>query len=257
MIQKRYRTSEVARLAGVHPNTVRMYEQWGLIAPPPRTPAGYRIFSQAHIHQMRIARQVFRTTWAGGEFRRHAVAMVHHCAAGRLEEAHQEGILMLGAVEEERRQAELSAQYLERWVSEGTPQELPAPLLIGQAARLLDTTIDSLRSWERNGLIQVPRDSHSGYRLYSAREIGRLRVIRMLIRSGYSTMAVLRMVLQLDRGRRENLRDLLDTPRPDEDVLSASDHWLTSLAGLQEMAQQAVEMLEEFIESGAIAELED
>lgn len=28
---KQYRTAEVAALAGIHPNTVRLYEQWGLI----------------------------------------------------------------------------------------------------------------------------------------------------------------------------------------------------------------------------------
>ena len=36
-------TSEVAAAAGVHPNTVRLYEQWGFIPPVPRGPKGYRL----------------------------------------------------------------------------------------------------------------------------------------------------------------------------------------------------------------------
>lgn len=28
---KKYRTSEVAKMMGIHPNTVRFYEEWGLI----------------------------------------------------------------------------------------------------------------------------------------------------------------------------------------------------------------------------------
>lgn len=34
--------SQVAQRAGVSPDTVRFYEKEGLIAPPPRSPAGYR-----------------------------------------------------------------------------------------------------------------------------------------------------------------------------------------------------------------------
>lgn len=39
---------------------------------------------------------------------------------------------------------------------------------IGNVARLLDTTIDRLRNWERNGLLAVPHDPKNGYRLYGA-----------------------------------------------------------------------------------------
>ena len=53
----------------------------------------------------------------------------------------------------------------------------------------------------------------------------RLRVIRMLLRAGYSMMAILRMLLQLDRGA--DPRQALDTPHPDEDVYTAADRWLS------------------------------
>ena len=47
-------------------------------------------------------------------------------------------------------------------------------------------------------LSMVPR-AKNGYRQYGAVEIGRLRVIRMLVRAGYSMMAILRMMLELDK----------------------------------------------------------
>ena len=50
------RTSDVARAVGVHPNTVRRYEEWGFLPPIPRTASGYRQFTQAHLEQMRLAR---------------------------------------------------------------------------------------------------------------------------------------------------------------------------------------------------------
>jgi len=120
-------------------------------------------------------------------------------------------------------------------------------LRIGEAASLLNTTIDAIRNWERNRLIKVPRDPANGYRQYGAAEIGRLRVIRMLLRAGYSMMAILRMISQLDRGETENLRHALDTPLPGDDVFMVNDHWLSALVGFQERALQVVVMLEEML----------
>ena len=37
---KTYSMSQIAKMVGVHPNTVRMYEEWGLIQKPVRKPNG-------------------------------------------------------------------------------------------------------------------------------------------------------------------------------------------------------------------------
>jgi DNA-binding transcriptional MerR regulator len=106
-----------------------------------------------------------------------------------------------------------------------------------------------LRNWERNGLATIPRDGENGYRMYRPTDIGRLRVIRLLSRVGYSQMAILRMMLQLDRGVTTNLRDALDTPRHDEDVYTAADRWLTTLAAQDEVATRLVATLAEIAAS--------
>ena len=111
----------------------------------------------------------------------------------------------------------------------------------------MGVTTDMLRNWERNGLIEVPRNPHNRYRLYGAVEIGRLRVIRMLRRAGYSMMAILRMLLQLDQGQKGGLRQVLDTPRPDEDVYSAADRWLSTLVAQEQRAMDLIAQLEEMI----------
>jgi DNA-binding transcriptional MerR regulator len=41
------RTSEISQAVGVHPNTVRLYEQWGFLPPIPRSLSGYRLFEVA------------------------------------------------------------------------------------------------------------------------------------------------------------------------------------------------------------------
>jgi DNA-binding transcriptional MerR regulator len=176
--------------------------------------------------------------------------MVYDAAAGDLEDALDWGRQLQDAVRAEREQADAAAMYLERWAQGEVEETLRRPLRIGQTAKLLHTTVDSLRHWERNGLISVPRNPRNGYRLYGAVEIGRLRVIRMLVRSGYSTMAVLRMMLQFDQGYRGNLRNVLDTPRPDEELLYFTDQWLSTLADMQDHADRAVVLLEAMIHKG-------
>jgi DNA-binding transcriptional MerR regulator len=241
------RTSDIARAVGVHPNTVRLYEEWGFLPPIPRSASGYRLFTDAHLDQMRLARMALHGPWPGKNLRRSALDLVRRSATGDLGGALEQAYRHLALVQAERAQAEAAVSLLERW-AEGTAADATStPLRISEAARLLDVTSDTLRNWERNGLIQVPRDPRNDYRLYGPIEIGRLRVIRMLLRAGYSTMAILRMVLFLDRVRPGDLRQVLDTPRADEDVYSAADHWLSTLDAFEQRALDLIAQLEKMI----------
>lgn len=240
-------TQHVAKAVGVHPNTVRLYEQWGFLPPIPRTPKGYRKFTQAHIDQMRLAVRALHSPWTGKNIRQASVKAVRQAAEGDLGGALESAYLHLATVQAEKAQAEAAAGLLERWAQGVSMESLSEPLSIGQAARLLGVSIDMLRNWERNGLIRIPRDPTTGYRVYGQAEIGRLRVIRMLVRAGYSLMAILRMMTALDQGRTSNLRQVLDTPRPDEDVYIAADRRLSALADQEQCAQDIIGILEEMI----------
>jgi DNA-binding transcriptional MerR regulator len=237
-------TSDVAREVGVHPNTVRLYEAWGYLPPVPRSASGYRLFTRTHLAHMRLARTALRGPWPGKNIRWSALALVRQAASGDLGGALERAYHHLALVQAERAQAEAAAELLERWAGGVAADATARPLQIGDTARLLGVTHDMLRNWERNGLIRVPRDPDNGYRRYGAVEIGRLRVIRMLNRAGYSQMAILRMLLYLDRERGGDLRQVLDTPRPDEDIYTAADRWLSSLAEQEQRAKDLISQLE-------------
>jgi DNA-binding transcriptional MerR regulator len=245
--QRHLRTSQVAKAVGVHPNTVRLYEEWGFLPPVPRSPSGYRLYTQVHLDQMRLARTALHGGWPGRNIRQSALALVRRSASGDLGGALEQAYHHLALVQAERAQAEAAADLLERWAQGTAADATTQPIQINEAAQLLDVTIDMLRNWERNGLIQVPRDPRNRYRLYGATELGRLRVIRMLYRAGYSTMAILRMVLFLDEGHKRNLRQVLDTPRSDEDVYSAADQWLSTLTEQEQRAQDMIGQIEAMI----------
>jgi len=190
-------------------------------------------------------RLVFGAVWAGRAIRQAGVAVVRAAAAQDFAGAAALAEKNLSVVHNEQFQAEAAVEVLQGWAENKTPAKAPPRLRIGQVARLLDVSVDMLHNWERNGLLETPRDPHNGYRLYGETEIARLRVIRLLLKSGYSMMAVLRMLVQLDHGEAKDLRAALDTPRPDEDVFSAADRWLSALAEAETCARQVIVQVRE------------
>jgi DNA-binding transcriptional MerR regulator len=247
-VTERYlRTSEVAAAVGVHPNTVRLYEQWGFLPKIPRTASGYRQFTAHHVALMRMARTALRGPWPGRAIRESALALVRQAAADDLGAALASGYRHLALVRAEQARADAAARLLERWAQGAAVDASSEWLRIGQAAERLGVTSDMLRNWERNGLLRVPRDPSNGYRRYGATELGRCRVIRMLRQAGYGMMAILRMMRALESGQGDDLRQTLDTPRPGEDVYMAADRWLSALADLEARALELIDQLEAMI----------
>jgi DNA-binding transcriptional MerR regulator len=48
------RVAELANVVGVNPDTIRYYEKAGLLAPPPRTPTGYRRYPVGTVDRLRF-----------------------------------------------------------------------------------------------------------------------------------------------------------------------------------------------------------
>jgi DNA-binding transcriptional MerR regulator len=252
MTAKFLRTSDLARLVGVHPNTVRKYVDWGLIPPVERTPSGYRLFTQQHLDCMRLARLIYSAPYPGRGFRALGTEIIRRAVVDDWQGAQEKAEEHLVLVQAELKNAEDAADLLEHWAQNtAADPEDESPLAIGEVSKLLGISIDVIRNAERNGLITVPRNSYNNYRLFGKREIERLRIIRMLTRAGYSHMAILRMFLELDRGNTRDLKKTLDTPRPDEDIFSAADRWLTTLHAQEEMARQVIKLINEITTSNS------
>lgn len=208
----------------------------------------YRLFTRRHLDCLRLAWLVYGGPPPSLAIHLSKVRIIRAAVGGDLAGALELARSHLAFVQAERTQAEIAADLLERWAAGAVDEVAIQPLSIGQVARLPGVSIDMVRNWDRNGLIDVPRDPASGYRRYGAAEISRLRIIRMLSRSGYSIAAILRMLLQLDEGKKTDLRRALDIPRPDEDAYLASDRWLSTLAGQEQRAHTIIALLEEMMQ---------
>src|SRR5579859_3788230 len=176
---KYLRTSDLAKAVGVHPNTVRRYVDKGRLPPVAYSASGYRRFTPHHLDCLRVAWMVYGGQYAGKAIYQSGVRIVQTTVSGDLRSARELARDHLALVQAERTQAEIAADLLERWASGELNEPAIQLLQIGQVARLLGVTIDVLRNWDRNGLIDVPRDPANGYRRYGAQEISRLRIIRI------------------------------------------------------------------------------
>jgi DNA-binding transcriptional MerR regulator len=249
MASRYLRTSDIAKALGVHVNTVRLYETWGFLPEIPRAPNGYRLYSAMHLEQARLAHLALR--WPYLSDKPLLIDLAQSAARGDLGMAIELAYKHLAHVRMERTFAEAAIEFLERWAA-GHLMDTPRQRVhISEAARHLNVTIDMLRNWERNGLIDVPRDPSNQYRLYGTAEFGRLRVIRTLALAGYSLMAILRMLQQFDAGKTDNLRTALDLPREEssnEAIEVIADRWLASLLELEQRAQAIIRQIGHMIE---------
>lgn len=247
MVSKYLKTSDLAKAVGVHNNTIRLYETWGFLPDIPRGKNGYRLYSIMHLEQARLARLALEWPYVGDKVL--LIELVKSAASGDLGMAMELAYQYLATVRMERTQAEAGIEFLERWAAGHLMDSSRQKMNISEAAKYLNVTVDMLRNWERNGLIDVPRDPANQYRLYGTTEFGRLRVIRTLVKSGYSLMAILRMLLAFDAGKTDNLRDALNLPpEDDESIAIIADRWLMSLVELETRAQTIIKQIAHMME---------
>ena len=189
-----YRTIDVARRIGIHVNTVRLYEKCALIPKPERLPNGYRVFTDLHIEQFKLARAALRVEVLQNGLRRQAVNIIKVSAAGNYEEAASLTRRYIRQVDQERENAEEAIQ-ITRQILAGldSGEHTGVSYTRKEAADLLGITIDTLRNWELNGLFTIKR-RENGYRVYSMKDIQRLKIIRSLRCANYSLAAILRML---------------------------------------------------------------
>jgi len=248
MPYNRLSTTKIARQAGCHPNTVRFYEQQGFIPPVRRNPKNnYRIYNPGHVDHMQLAVTAFKSPFPGWRLRRSLTQLVKHAATRDLGGALEIAYHHLTLVQSEITSADRAADFLENWAKGLTIDSAVKPLQTTQTAKLLGVTVDALRTWERNGLLEVPRNINNRYRQYGPAEIGRLRVIRMLRNAGYSINAIHRMFIKLDQGQHDDLKKTLDTPEADEDIFYATDSWLSTLTEQENRANWLINMLQKMI----------
>lgn len=241
-----YTTSDVAKVIGIHPNTVRMYEEWGLIPLAERKSNGYRIFTDFHIEQLRLARIAFQIEVLQNGLRKKVVEIIKLSAKRDFDKALMFAEEYRSQIQREQRNAEESIGIAKQILS-GKSAEHTFLLKRKEVSDYLDISMDTLRNWERNGLLQIKR-KQNGYRAYTSDDIERLKMIRTLRLANYSLEAILRMLNALEHNPQIDMRQVLNTPQTDSYIVSVCDRLIVSLKDAEENAEKMIIILLEMKE---------
>ncbi|MCI2422043.1 MerR family transcriptional regulator [Saccharopolyspora sp. K220] len=191
------RAVDIARRAGYSVQQVRNLERDGVLPPAARTPAGYRIFAEPHLH----AALAYRALAAGTgpvEAKRILRAAHGHPTSdvlALLDAAH-------ARLDAERRELKLAREAAEAIAAEPIDDVRPSDSMsISELATALDVRPSTLRHWDAEGLVVPGRDSARGPRRYSPDQVRDARIIHQLRMAGYR-IAPLKALLPQLRGSR-------------------------------------------------------
>ncbi|MGN0379015.1 MAG: MerR family transcriptional regulator [Butyrivibrio sp.] len=229
-----YKTSEVAKIIGIHPNTIRLYEKLELIPKPERLPNGYRVFTDFHIEQCRLVRIAFQVEVLQNGLRKKITRMIKAAAKNDFEAAVSLINEYIEQVILERNNAEEAIEIVKQLLS-GCEQTYTQSLKRNEVSKELDISMDTLRNWELNGLLTVKR-KENGYRIYTDDDIRKLKIIRSLRCANYSLEAILRLLNQLSEDPDADVRVTLNTPQQSENIISVCDKLIISLSEAEENA---------------------
>ncbi len=228
-MDKIYKTAEVAKRVGVHPNTVRLYEKLELIPKVNRLSNGYRVFTDYHIEQFNLARTAFKVEVLQNGLRKKIINVVKLSAKGEFQEAINCINDYINQIKQERKNAEEAIELSKKLLLEIDAKDNYIFFTRKQTSDYLQVTMDTLRNWEMNGLLTVKR-KQNGYRVYTESDINRLKIIRTLRCANYSLSAILRMLNAISESKEIDIREVINKTKEDEDIVTACDKLLTSLS---------------------------
>lgn len=237
-----YRTAQVAELIGVHPNTVRLYEELELIPKPIRLPNGYRVFTEFHVEQFRLARTAFQVEVLQNGLRKKMISIIKLSAKSEFQNAIELTKSYIRQVRTEQRNAEEAIRMAEQLLANTPMDDSGRTMTRQEVSNELSITMDTLRNWEMNGLLDVKR-KQNGYRIYTQSDIKKLKIIRSLRCANYSLSAILRMMHALNDNKIIDIRNTINTPETDETIVSVCDKLLTSLSAAEENATYMLKQL--------------
>ncbi len=197
-LQSGLRTVDVARRAGYSAQQIRDLERDGVLPPVPRTPSGYRSYTEAHVHAA-LAYHAF-AAGVGPVDAKRVMRAAHGGPPAELLALLDEAHARLRA---ERRELALAKEAAAAIAAEPIEEPRPADSMsTSELAGALGVRPSTLRHWDAEGLV-VPRRSPGGRaRTHSPGDVRDARVVHQLRRAGYRIGPLRALVHELRRARR-------------------------------------------------------
>ncbi|QKW23834.1 MerR family DNA-binding transcriptional regulator [Kitasatospora sp. NA04385] len=191
------RTVDVARRAGCSVQQVRNLERDGVLPPADRTAAGYRVYTELHLHSALAYRAL--AAGAGPVEAKRIVRAFHRPPLARalalLDAAH-------ARLDAERARLRLAREAAGAIAEEPIGEVRAADAMgVSELAAALGVLPSALRHWDAEGLVVPDRDPVRGTRRYTPAQVRDARIVHQLRLAGHR-IAPLRALLPDLRGAR-------------------------------------------------------
>ncbi len=243
-----YTPSDIANACGIHSNTVRLYEKSGFVTLAKRDNNNYRMYTELHLLQFKLCRAIFDYPFTNSKIRAAGCYLLRtnaECDAVKTNLAYDR---YMKAIQKEINLANEAIYTTKCWIKGGksNSDKIISMSRKGLAA-MLGITTESIRNWERNGLIYADSVGSNNEILYVGINVERTKIIYLLRQAGYSMSALYKCFFYSDKGDLQKAIDSLEETNYDE-IFSAGDRWMSTLLQLREGAERILPILEQIKE---------
>ncbi|MFE5317994.1 MerR family transcriptional regulator [Paenibacillus sp. NPDC056579] len=188
------RPIDIARKLHISTNTLRHYEEWGIVPPVERGPNGYRIYTELHVAYFECIRVL-----NDGIGMQKTAQMMKLTLQGRTDEA----LWILSQCQAELYQDKLIAEKAVQALETEDTNLLPAKkgkkgLTIGEISVQTMIPTTAIRHWEKAGLLTISRDRENGYRVFTPANLRQILIIRTLKTAFWSLDIIKQIISELD-----------------------------------------------------------
>jgi DNA-binding transcriptional MerR regulator len=239
-----YKTHEIADAVGVHTNSVRLYEDWGYIAPVLRNEHNYRQYTKEHLKQMKFARIALPGPFPLNSHLVHELVCAY--AKGKFQEAKVLAESYLKLVIQEIEHAKRALTIIDKWFTSQTG-DCTIPILTTRinVSKFLGVTVDALRTWERNGLYEINRNS-KGKLTFTQWDLEKIQIIRILRNSGFNIHS-LHALFSTDEKLNKKPSEILMLPNENGDIFYITDRYMEYLYSHEKRSKKLLKILKKEI----------
>lgn len=170
-------TSQVAKIVGVHPNTVRLYEELSFISHVPRNNSGYRVFSERHVDEMLFARIIVPGPYPVDK--NIVFQIINHYIKMDFETSLIYAKQYYDGVMNEKLKTHQALQILNSWNKNQIINHSVIADTRKEMSKLSSVPIETIRNWERCRILHsVKKNNRNTYTVYDYEKIMIIYILR-------------------------------------------------------------------------------
>lgn len=200
----KYKPIEIARALQISTNSLRNYENWGIVPPPERMANGYRIYTDVHLAYFKCIRAMFPG---------YGVELTKKVMIHLQNEELADALWLVNQAQSKLHNDKVMADKTIKILETDSLEDMdvrgkPKWLTIGEVSNETSVPSSAIRHWEKEGLITPSRDKESGYRIYKRSHIRQIMIIRTLRTAVYSLDIIKEIIKELDHNNIEQARKI-------------------------------------------------